>query len=74
MYYQFQATNDEGQKFFCNPIYRQHLSSLKKLVPFPAEYTSVKDLYPAQFKNELWAHVPLVMCHQQSFHLTIQQL
>ena len=55
MYYQFQATNDEGQKFFCNPIYRQHLSSLKKLVPFPAEYTSVKDLYPAQFKNELWA-------------------
>ena len=21
----------------------------------PAEYTSVKDLYPAQFKNELWA-------------------
>ena len=28
---------------------------IKKLGPLPAEYTSVKDLYPAQFKNELWA-------------------
>ena len=26
----------------------------KKLVPLPAEYTSIKDLYTTQFKNELW--------------------
>ena len=34
----------------------QATSHKKRLVPLPAKYTSVKDLYPAQFKNELWAH------------------
>ena len=32
-----------------------YLSRLKELVPLPAEYTSVKDLYPALFKNGFWA-------------------
>ena len=51
----FRATNDEGQEFPPIPSTGNISQDSKKLVPLPAEYTSVKDLYPAQFKNELWA-------------------
>ena len=52
---QFRATNDEGQEFPPIPSTGNTSQDSKKLIRLPAEHTSVKDLYPAQFKNELWA-------------------
>ena len=52
---QFQANNDEREEFPPISSAGNISQDSKKLVPLPAEHTSVKDLYPSQFKNEFEA-------------------
>ena len=42
------------QNFLQPHLWATSFKIKKKLLPLRAEYTSVKDLYPAHLKNELW--------------------
>lgn len=71
---QFRTTKDEGEEFPPIPSTGKTSQDSKKLTPLPGEYTPVKDLYPICSKMNSGHLLPLVMSHQQSFHLMIQHL
>ena len=52
---QFRTSVDDGKEFPQIAFNNKVSIETKKLAPLPADYASVKDVYPAKFKTELWA-------------------
>ena len=65
---QLEATNNEGKKINTIPSIGNISQDKKKLVLLPAEYTLVKDLYPAHLKMD-FEHMLLLCVTKRIFIL-----